>query len=36
MADEFQNNEIAKTITELESYNFDLSKYETIIIGSSV
>lgn len=36
VVDEFQNNETAQTITELESYNIDLSKYKTIIIGSPV
>lgn len=36
VVDEFQNNEIAKTTTELQEYNVNLDDYNTIIIGTAV
>lgn len=36
VVDEFQNNETAKTTTELQEYNVNLDDYNTIIIGTAV
>lgn len=36
VVNEFQNNETAKTTTELQEYNINLDDYNTIIIGSLV
>lgn len=36
VVDEFQNNETAKTVTELQDYNINLDDYDTIVIGSPV
>lgn len=36
VVDEFQNNETAKTTTELQKYDVNLDNYDTIIIGSPV
>lgn len=36
VVDEFQNNETAKTTTELQKYNINLDNYDTIIVGSPV
>ncbi len=36
VVDEFQNNETAKTTTELQKYNINLDNYDIIIVGSPV